>query len=42
MSVGYTIKMKTGWRSYITKNMTNEEYSKILDELMTKSPIMGN
>jgi hypothetical protein len=39
---GYTIKMKTGWRSYITKNMTNEEYSKILDELMTKSPIMGN
>ncbi len=35
---GYIYNMKPGWRSYLTKALTNAQYESILNALMTKPP----
>ncbi|MCG2462502.1 nucleoside hydrolase [Flavobacteriaceae bacterium F89] len=35
---GYSYGMKEGWRSYITKELSNDEYAQILNTLLTKPP----
>jgi len=38
LSSGYVIKMHPGWRSYISKELSNADYEQLINELMAKPP----